>query len=105
MGDMVTHFTKDITATKLQVADLNFPMRSTFTSGALEMARSEIVLGRPGVPKTVMVVTDGIPISRWQTTRASRKLKKVARVMFAPVRMNRRGVASMRRWATSPAKD
>merc|ERR1719482_2485279 len=57
------HFTTDMANAALLIKNLKFPSRSTFTGMALGQAESELTYGREGVPKVVLVVTDGMPTS------------------------------------------
>jgi hypothetical protein len=104
---MVQHFTNDTAGTRSKIQALNFPMSSTWTAGALEMAHAELMLGRPGVDKTVFVLTDGLPIQPAMTELAVNKIKETgARLMFGGVAMSDSlGMMLMQHWASHPVHD
>jgi len=102
---MASHFTKDMERLRSDIDGLEWMAGLTLTSTALEMAASEISLGRRGVPKVVLMVTDGRPTKRLATFPAARKVRKLAKLIFGAVRLSRRPLKDMRRWASSPSKE
>jgi len=102
---MAAHFTKDMEQLRSVIDGLDWMAGLTLTSTALEMAASEIPLGRRGVPKVVVMVTDGRPTKRLATFPAARKVRKQAKLIFGAVKLSRRPLQDMRRWATKPSKE
>jgi len=70
------HFTSDMQATIAKIDALSFPASSTFTSMALDNARTEVDLSRPDVETVLVLFTDGKPLSDRWTKKAAKKLKK-----------------------------
>jgi len=81
----VTHFTEDLKKVKQLVTGLSWPQGSTLTSLALMTAKAELAMGRPTAPSSVVVFTDGRPLSYRNTYVASRKLRKSARLLWVPI--------------------
>jgi len=95
----ITHFTKDMKDVKTKIAGLKWPKGSTLTSLALMSAASELSLGRKDANSVVVVITDGRPLSYRNTGRASRFLRKKARVLWVPVTRNA-PLRYIKSWAT-----
>merc|ERR1719440_468363 len=55
------------------------------TSLALQNALAETQLGRQDAKTVVAIITDGKPMSKKRTARASKAVRKVARLMWVPV--------------------
>merc|ERR1719396_66217 len=95
----VTHFTKNLKKVRKLVTGLAWPKGSTLTSLALANAEAELALGRATAPAVIVVFTDGRPLSYRKTGLASKKLRKVARLVwvaitkFAPLKY-------IKKWAT-----
>jgi hypothetical protein len=102
---IIHHFTNDTKMTRKEIAAMQWPKSSTYTSKALEMANAELILGRKDAYRVVLVMTDGVPISPDSTEIAAKKLRKRARLMFGAVRMNSEGLGYIQKWASSPLKD
>jgi len=81
----VKHFTSNIGEVNTWVKALTWPGGSTLTSIALGTANSELDLGRGDAQSVVVCITDGRPLFIWNTWRASRALRKKARLMWVPV--------------------
>lgn len=81
----MTHFTSDLDAAAGEISKMQFPARSTFTGMALGEAKKALTLGRQGVQKIVVVVTDGMPTLPFNTGVAAEDLQKVARLIWVPV--------------------
>jgi len=101
--EMVQHFTNDIPATITKVKALKFPKMSTYLAAALAMAKAELKLGRADAKKTVLVMTDGVPISPAKSGAVAKEIRAKARLMFGAIKLRRRGLNYVRRWATKPA--
>jgi hypothetical protein len=95
-------FTEDTAGAATAIASLTWPKSSTFTSMALMQAYAQLPLGRRGVQKVVVVVTDGIPISTWLTERAASMVKGHARLIWVPV-TPWAPQKDLERWATAPS--
>merc|ERR1719479_146014 len=92
---LAEHFTSDMAQARSTIDGLQWMAGLTLTSTALEMAASELSLGRRGVKKVVLVVTDGRPTKRWATFSAARKVRRSAKLMFGAVGLNRRTLRDM----------
>jgi hypothetical protein len=102
--EWVSHFSNQTEDIATKIEGLSFPAKTTLTSLAISTAEMELSLGRQDASSVVIVITDGKPLSETSTTRASRSIKKKARLMFVPVG---RYVPKndMRKWASWPAKE
>jgi len=76
----------------------------TYTSTALNTARSELSLGRDDAQSVVIIITDGRPMSTRRTRIAARELRNQARLMWVPV-TRWAPTSQMRRWASNPKQD
>ena len=77
----------------------------TLTTTALETAASEMSLERRGVKEVVLVVTDGKPTKRDATTPAAREVRRrMAKLLFGAVTLNKSILQDMRKWASSPSE-
>eukprot|EP00415_Alexandrium_ostenfeldii_P000511 UN0511 len=103
--NMVQHFSSDIPATQANVAKMSWPKGTTLTSQALELANSELTLGRADAEKVVLVITDGIPVSSRSTSMSAKRLRSKARLMFGAVKLSTRGLQYMVDWASKPTKE
>jgi len=79
---MVTHFTEDMKKVKNLILGLDWPQGSTLTSLALMTAKAELALGRKDSKATVVVITDGRPLSYRNTGLAAEALRKAARLVW-----------------------
>jgi len=102
---MAEHFTKDMAQARSVIDGLDWMAGLTLTSTALEMAASELGLGRRGVPKVVLMVTDGRPTKKLATFPAAHKVRKQAKLIFGAVGMSSSTLSDMRLWASSPSKE
>jgi len=96
---MITHFTNDLKKVKQLITGLEWPKGSTLTSLALVTAKAELALGRKNAQSTVIVFTDGRPLSYRKTGMASESLRKVARLVWVPV-TKYAPLAKIKQWAT-----
>merc|ERR1719198_384693 len=69
--EWVTHFTSDTEAAAVAIENMNWPRSITYTANALNMARSELSLGRADAQSVVILITDGRPMSTRKTRRAA----------------------------------
>jgi len=99
--DIVQHFTADMGAAANVIRGLTWPAKTTFTSGALMTAKSELALGRKDANSVVMVITDGRPLNPGRTAKASEVLRKSARLMWVPVTTNV-PIEEVNMWASTP---
>jgi len=96
---MVTHFTEDMKKVKNLILGLDWPQGSTLTSLALMTAKAELALGRKDSKATVVVITDGRPLSYRNTGLAAEALRKAARLVWVPV-TKYAPLKSIKKWAT-----
>uniref|UniRef100_A0A7S1M5J9 VWFA domain-containing protein n=1 Tax=Alexandrium catenella TaxID=2925 RepID=A0A7S1M5J9_ALECA len=102
---MVQHFSSDVKSTQASLAKLAWPRGTTLTSQALELAHSELTLGRADAEKVVLVITDGIPVSSRATSMSAKRLREKARLMFGAVKLGKRGLRYMVNWGSKPTKE
>mmetsp|Transcript_8021 Transcript_8021/g.24368 ORF Transcript_8021/g.24368 Transcript_8021/m.24368 type:complete len:575 (+) Transcript_8021:2-1726(+) len=102
---IVQHFSDDMVATGAKIEGLEWPRGTTLTSSALGLAKAELMTGRNGAERIVIVVTDGIPLSRRLTKRAAEAIKEDARLMFAAVKLSTRGLRYMISWGSGPTEE
>jgi len=100
----VTHFTNDTAKVKQLISDLKWPRGSTLTSLALLTAKAALGLGRKGVKSSVIVFTDGRPLSYRRTTIASHNLRKASRLVWVPVTQYA-PLGYIKKWATREWKE
>jgi len=68
-------FSNDTAATLASIDSLPYPAKTTFTSGALLMAKNMMKFARPDAERIVVLLTDGVPIDHWSTYYAALHLK------------------------------
>lgn len=85
---VVQHFSRNMKKVETLITSLDFPQGSTLTSMALMTAISEINTGRNDAKATVIVITDGRPLSPRKTWKAAREVRKIARLVWIPVTGN-----------------
>jgi hypothetical protein len=102
---VVQHFSTDMTATRTAIDGMAFPEGSTFTAKALELAKAELVTGRPDANPIVLLFTDGIPISPDETKEAASKVRDVGRLMVGAVGLDKEGMSLMQEVASYPVHD
>merc|ERR1712127_459339 len=102
----IHHFSTNIEDVSQAVSDMAYPAGTTLTSTALANAQAELINGRPDVGSTVIVITDGQPMSPIKTGQASDALKENARLIFMPVGTAAAlAVDDMKEWASKPWED
>jgi len=74
LADEVDAFTED-----------DWIQRTTLTSVALGQAQNELFQGREDANSVVLVVTDGMPMSKRNTRAAAHRLQEEAKVVWVPV--------------------
>merc|ERR1740123_127584 len=102
---LAEHYTSDMAAARSKIDGLEWMAGLTLTSTALEMAASEISLGRRGVNKIVLMVTDGRPTNKKPTDYAARKIRSMAKLIIGAVGLGGSNLQDMMKWASSPAKE
>jgi hypothetical protein len=102
---LAEHYTSDMAAARSKIDGLEWMAGLTLTSTALEMAASEISLGRRGVNKIVLMVTDGRPTKKKPTDSAARKIRSMAKLIIGAVGLGGSNLQDMMKWASSPAKE
>lgn len=100
----VQRFSADTKGQAAKIKKLTWPRSTTFTSGALSMAKAELTYGRKDAQSIVIVITDGRPMNRRATAQASKALRKKARLMWVPV-TRYAPLRDIRRWASRPWRD
>merc|ERR1719191_1355259 len=102
--EWVSHFTMETEALASQVAGLQFPAASTFTSMALATAEADLRNGRADAESIVIGITDGRPLSTTRTFAAAESIRQKARLMWVPVG-NEVPSEDMETWASLPVRD
>jgi hypothetical protein len=100
----VQHLSADTAAAATAIEALAWPRSLTYTSRALDMANSELNLGRADAQSVVLVITDGRPMYYHRTYWAAWRLRQKARVMWVPV-TRWAPVSTMKYWASHPTND
>jgi hypothetical protein len=95
----ITHFTSDLQNVKTLISGMTWPQGSTLTSVALLSAKNELSMGRKDSHSTMIVFTDGRPLSYRKTMLASREVRKVARLVWVPV-TKFAPLKDIKQWAT-----
>jgi len=76
----------DTAATTAAINNLPYPATTTFTSGALLLARNVLKFARKDAEQVVVALTDGVPIDERRTKQAARTLKKKGiRLVVVPI--------------------
>lgn len=70
---------------KAAIKSLKWPDGTTLTSLALYQALGQIEMGRPEAKGNVVVFTDGRPWSNDRTEKASKQVRKKARLLWVPI--------------------
>lgn len=81
----VSRYTSDFEGLASSVESLSWPRGGTLTSMALGMVEADLVYGRLGAVSKVLVITDGKPLSNYNTLNAARKLQEKAEVIWVPI--------------------
>lgn len=100
----VEEFSYDTAAIRAKVDALEFPRASTLTSVALGEAEAMIPYGREGANTYVLVITDGWPMSQWNTRAAAKRLQEKATVIWIPVG-NNAPIRLIEQMASKPASE
>lgn len=100
----VSHFSTDGEDVAQKIEALSFPSKTTLTSLAISTAENELSQGRSDASSVVIVVTDGKPLSPKKTGRASRKIRRKARLMWVPV-TRFAPMRKIRGWASWPWRE
>jgi len=100
----VKHFTANTEECATAIEGLTWPRSLTYTANALNTAGAELSLGRDDAPTTVILVTDGRPMSMRKTREAALQLRMNARLMVIPV-TRWAPIAEARSWASDPKED
>merc|ERR1711957_797520 len=91
--------TRDMKKVKQLITGLEWPKGSTLTSLALMTAKAVLSLGRKSSQSTIVVFTDGRPLSYRRTAKASRMVRKSARLLWVPV-TKYAPLKYVKKWAT-----
>jgi len=99
---MVQHLNNDTAKIAASVGQLQWPQGTALTSVALKYAEDEAALSRREAPVVVLVVTGAAPLSARMTAEAAKSLRRVARLMFLPVRLR---PGAFRAWSSRPPEE
>jgi len=102
--EIVQHFSQDAESVASKIEGLAWPNEMTMTAQALDAAKSELSLGRADAESVVIVITDGRPLSMRKTRRASKRLRRQARLVWIPISQYA-PLRAMKRWASRPRRD
>jgi len=84
--ETLSHLTTDMGAVRTAVTGVDYPGLTTFTSGALRMAETELRFARAGAERIVITLTDGVPIDNDWTAFAARSLQQSGiRMVIVPI--------------------
>jgi len=81
----VSRYTTDTAAVAAQIDQLTYPKGGTLTSVALGDAEANLKNGRAEANSVVIVITDGKPLSMWNTKQAAKRLQRKAKVLWVPI--------------------
>jgi len=81
----VSRYTQDFKGLASSIDQLSWQKGSTLTSIALGMVDADLMYGRIGAASKVIVVTDGKPLSNFNTKAASQRLQTKADVIWIPI--------------------
>lgn len=102
----VEHLTENVSDITKKLENVDWPRRTTLTSLALAEVGSALIKGRQDAQSIVVIVTDGKPMSPIKTGQAADKLKRSARLIWAPVGSAvKASIEDMKVWASKPARD
>jgi len=92
---VIQQLTNDTETTYQNIDGMAFPGKTTFTSGALNLASNVLSFGRLNAEQVVVTLTDGVPISPMATKEAAKKLMGKARLVAVPVLGLGMGISDM----------
>lgn len=101
---VVSALTVDAAAQAASIKQLQWTKATSFTSGALSMAKTLLQEGRKDAQSVVVVLSHEMPNFKCQTEQAAEELKKVARVMWIPVGEYME-MEDLKKWATKPPRE
>jgi len=81
----VSRYTSDTAGVATQISNLAWPQLSTLTSLALGQAQANLKNGRAEANSIVIVLTDGKPLSQWNTKMAAQRLQLKSKVLWVPI--------------------
>jgi len=82
---LVSHFTNETGQLAMKTRTLAWPGGSTLTSVAIGVAESELKYGRAEATSKVVIITDGPPMSAYNTKAAVKALQEKAQVIWVPI--------------------
>jgi len=100
----ISHYTQDFAGLATKVGALSWPKGGTLTSIALGMVDADLMYGRAGAASKVLVITDGKPLSSFNTKAASNKLQTSADVIWVPIGESA-PMKEIKEMASKPARD
>lgn len=84
----VSRYTSDTAGLATTISNLAWPGGGTMTSIALGQAQSNLKNGRAEANSVVIVLTDGQPMSQWNTRIAAQRLQLKSKVLWIPIGRN-----------------
>jgi hypothetical protein len=84
--NLIQPLSNDTAATLANLDKMEQPGKTTFTSGALLLAKNVLAFARPEAEKVVVLVTDGKPIDKEKTQAAAKEVRQAGiRIVVAPI--------------------
>jgi len=100
---VVSSLTTDPAPVITAIKSMTWPKASSFTAGALNMAKTLLKEGRKDSQSVVLAFTHEMPNFKCQAEEASAELRKTARLMWLPVGKYAE-LEDISRWASSPIR-
>lgn len=100
---VISSLTTDPAALTAALKSMTWPKASSFTAGALNMAKTLLKEGRKDSQSVVLAFTHEMPNFKCQAEEASAELRKVARLMWLPIGKYAE-LEDLERWASSPVR-
>lgn len=100
---VISALTTDPAPVVTAIKSMTWPKASSFTAGALNMAKTLLKEGRPDSQSVVLAFTHEMPNFKCQAEEASAELRKVARLMWLPIGEYPE-LDDLKKWASSPIR-
>lgn len=101
---VVSSLTTDAGPVATAIDKLTWPKSTSFTSGALSMAKTVLKEGRKDAQSVVVVFTHEMPNFKCQTTEAAQELMKSSRVIWVPIGEYVE-LEEVKKWASKPPRE
>jgi len=106
---LVQPLSNDTTQTVATIQGLEYPGGSTFTSGALDLAKNVLAFARPDAERVAVLLTDGVPIDRVKTNGSAKALREDdVRLVVVPIQgrgLSRGGIEDLKKLASRNVDD